>query len=79
VILEKAETSPNNLSFEELCLAECFGFVFRRRSGSHCIYENTKLRKDQNRNLNFQSVIGKAKPYLLRQLLKAIEVLKHGD
>jgi len=79
-ILEKAENSPNNLSFEELCyLAECNGFVFRRKSGSHCIYENRLLRPEENRNLNFQNVNGKAKPYQVRQLLKAIEVLKHGN
>jgi hypothetical protein len=79
-ILAKAENSPNNLSYAELCyLAECFGFKFRRRSGSHAIYENVNLREDQNRNLNFQSVNGKAKPYQVRQLLRAINILKHGN
>jgi hypothetical protein len=78
-ILEKAKNSPNNLSFDELCyLAECNGFIWRRTSGSHQIYENSNLLPKQNRNLNFQNVNGKAKPYQVKQLLRAIEYLTHG-
>jgi len=79
-ILEKAGNSPNNLSFDELCyLAECNGFVFRRTSGSHFLYEHPNLGDHQNRNLNFQNVKGKAKPYQVKQLLRAIEFLQHGE
>jgi hypothetical protein len=78
-ILEKAKNSPNNLSFDELCyLAECNGFIWQRTSGSHNIYENSNLLPEQNRNLNFQNVNGKAKPYQVKQLLRAIEYLRHG-
>jgi hypothetical protein len=78
-ILEKAKNSPNNLSFDELCyLAECNGFIRQRTSGSHNIYENSNLLPEQNRNLNFQNVNGKAKPYQVKQLLRAIEYLRHG-
>lgn len=75
-LLAKAKRAPNNLAFDDICeLAECFGWVFRRQSGSHKIYENAKLVPGEGRFQNFQSVKGRAKPYQVRQLLKAIEVL----
>lgn len=75
-LLEKARNSPNNLGFDEACkLAECEGFVFQRQSGSHVIYEHPNLRLDQNRIMNFQNFKGKAKPYQVKQLLKAISHL----
>ena len=78
-ILAKARNSASYLGFDELCfLAACHGFIFRRTLGSHHIYENPDLGPDKNRNLNFQNVGGKAKPYQVRQLLKAIEVLGRG-
>jgi hypothetical protein len=79
-ILTKAQSSPNNLSFGDLCdLAECFGWVYRRRSGSHRIYENVDLTPDDGRIQNFQEFRGKAKPYQVRQLLKAIAKLDDAD
>jgi hypothetical protein len=40
-LLEKPQRSPQNFGFEELCgLAECYGFVFRRQSGSHRLYKH---------------------------------------
>lgn len=72
-LLEKAKNSPNNFSFTEICqLAECYGFIFQRQSASHIIYEHPTLRIEQNRLLNFQNFKGKAKPYQVKQLLKAI-------
>ncbi len=72
-LLEKAKNSPNNFSFTEICqLAQCCGFIFQRQSASHTIYENPDLEIEQNRLLNFQNFKGKAKPYQVRQLLKAI-------
>lgn len=75
-LLKKADNSPNNVSFTEICqLAECFGFIFQRQSASHVIYEHPNLSVNQNRLLNFQNFKGKAKPYQVRQLLKAISYL----
>ena len=75
-LLEKAKNSPNNFSFSEICqLAECYGFVFQRQSASHVIYEHPTLEIEQNRLLNFQNLKGKAKPYQVKQLLKAISYL----
>jgi len=77
-LLEKAKNSPNNFSFPEICqLAECYGFIFQRQSASHIIYEHPTLRIEQNRLLNFQNFKGKAKPYQVKQLLKAISYLSN--
>ena len=79
-ILAKARISPNNFSFAEICsLAECFGWQFRRQSGSHRIYENPKLSPEQGRIQNFQDVKGKSKPYQIKQLLRAIGFVKNAD
>ena len=76
-LLEKANNSPNNFSFEEICsLAECYGFEFQRQSGSHVIYENASLNIEQGRLMNFQNFKGKAKPYQIKQLVKAIAIIK---
>lgn len=73
-LLAKAENSPNNLSFAAICeLAKCFGWKFRRQSGSHQIFEHPDLVPEQGRIQNFQSVKGKAKPYQVKQLLKSIK------
>ncbi|MEX2181736.1 MAG: type II toxin-antitoxin system HicA family toxin [Gemmatimonadaceae bacterium] len=52
-------------------LAECFGWTFDRSSGSHHIYK----RLGDRRLMNFQEVRGMAKPYQVRQLLRAIDLL----
>ncbi len=77
-LLEKAKNSPNNFSFTEICqLAECYDFIFQRQSASHLIYEHLTLKIEQNRLLNFQNFKGKAKPYQVKQLLKAISYLSN--
>jgi len=77
-LLEKAKNSPNNFGFAEVCqLAECYDFVLQRQSASHVIYEHPNLKIEQNRLLNFQNFKGKAKPYQVRQLLKAISFLSN--
>lgn len=77
-LLKKAENSLNNFSFTEICqLAECFGFEFQRQSGSHKIYEHPILAVEQNRLMNFQNFNGKAKPYQVKQLLRAISFLQN--
>ena len=76
-LLEKAKSSPNNLRFTELCkLAECYGFDFRRQDGtSHRIYSHTLLHSSAGGHQNFQDDGGKAVPYQVRQLLRAIDAL----
>jgi hypothetical protein len=77
-LFEKAKNSPNNFSFTEICqLAKCYGFIFQRQSASHIIYEHPVLSIEQNRLLNFQNFKGKAKPYQVKQVLKAISYLSN--
>lgn len=77
-LFQKAENSPNNFSFTEICqLAECFGFEFQRQTASHVIYEHPDLKISENRLMNFQNFKGKTKPYQVRQLLKAISFLRN--
>jgi hypothetical protein len=69
-LLEKALTSPNNLRFAEArALAEAFGFLLSRVSGSHHIFAHREVRE----LLNLQNVRGRAKPYQIRQLLQLVE------
>lgn len=73
-LLERARNSPKNLRFADLCqLAECYGFVFVRQSGSHRIYKRSQWPKI----MNFQDRDGKAMPYQVRELLQAIDAI--GD
>lgn len=75
-LLEKAKNSANNFSFSDICyLAECHGFIFQRQRGSHKIYEHPELQLSQNGIMNFQNFRGNAKPYEVRQLLRAITIL----
>lgn len=76
-LLEKARSSPNNLRFEDLLrLAECYGWVFERQSGSHVVYVNESLAGRVGFMMNFQDRKGQAKPPQVRQLLDAIEELE---
>jgi len=76
-LLDKARNSPNNYRFSDLCkLAECFGWKFRRQDGtSHRQYSNPSLESASGGYMNFQDMNGKAVPYQVRRLLKAIETL----
>ncbi len=79
-LLKKAKASQNNLKFEELTkLAEFAGFVLKKpkkkkkkKGTSHKIY----TRQGTTEMMNFQDFNGKAVPYQVKQLLKAI---KDGD
>lgn len=74
-LLDKANNSPKNLRFEDLCaLAKCYGWVFQRQCGSHHIY----MHPGNGSLMNFQPRDGKAKPTQVKQLLDAIEELDHG-
>ncbi|MBE1427002.1 putative RNA binding protein YcfA (HicA-like mRNA interferase family) [Desulfomicrobium macestii] len=68
---DKLVRSPSNTSFEEFCAcAESAGFIFKRQSGSHILYQH----KDHPAEMmNFQNDKGKAKLYQVRQLIKFIE------
>jgi predicted RNA binding protein YcfA (HicA-like mRNA interferase family) len=70
-LLNKARNNPRNVRFEDLCkLAECYGYVKRKaKGGSHRVYS----KPNTTQIMNFQNASGKAKPYQVRQLLKAIE------
>ena len=75
---EKARNSQNNFRFSDICkLAECYGWNFRRQDGtSHRQYSNPRT-TPEFRYMNFQNAGGgKAVPYQVRQLLKAIESLE---
>ena len=75
-LLRTARSSPANLRFRQLCqLAECYGFVMKRQSGSHQVY----VRPGWPRPMTFQDVKGMAKPYQVRQLLDAIDLIEQGQ
>jgi predicted RNA binding protein YcfA (HicA-like mRNA interferase family) len=71
--LSEARANITSLRFANLCaLAECFGWVFVRQSGSHRLYK----RNGSTTLLNFQEDRNsRAKPYQVRQLLAAIDQL----
>lgn len=77
-LLEKAKRSPHNFRFADICkLAESYGWVFERQDGtSHKIYSHPRLGNEPGALMNFQEKDGKAKPYQLKQLLNAIEILE---
>ncbi len=74
-LLEKAKNSPNNLRFEELLkLAECYGWIPKKRGGtSHRLYVNLSLKPEQGRRQNFQPDNGMAKEYQVKQVLEFID------
>ncbi|HET7234614.1 MAG TPA: type II toxin-antitoxin system HicA family toxin [Longimicrobium sp.] len=71
--LDEARANITGLRFANLCaLAECFGWVFVRQSGSHRLYK----RNGSTALMNFQEDrSGRAKPYQVRQMLAAIDEL----
>ena len=71
-LLARAQRSPHNFRFTDLiALAECHGWRFSRRRGSHVLLH----RPGTPQLLNFQNESGKAKAYQVRQLLAAIASL----
>jgi predicted RNA binding protein YcfA (HicA-like mRNA interferase family) len=59
-----------NVRFRDLVrLAEAVGFVLARREGSHHAFSHPEVQE----LLNLQEVLGEAKPYQVRQLLRLIE------
>jgi hypothetical protein len=77
-ILARALSNPGGLKFSEARrLAEAFGFVHQRTSGSHFIFTHPGIPE----LINLQDVRGQAKAYQIRQLLKLVERynLQMGD
>jgi predicted RNA binding protein YcfA (HicA-like mRNA interferase family) len=73
-LIEKAKSSPQNLSFEEFCwLCEYFGMAERRHAGSHRVYKRTE---EPRFALSIQSDKGRAKPYQVKQFLDLLD--EHG-
>ena len=71
------EANPKGVRFTELSKVCELYFGKPRQSGSsHRIYK-TPWRG--NPRINIQNAKGKAKPYQVRQVLKAIEMLKVND
>ena len=73
-IIQQAITSPQNLTFNQLCtLCSHFGMKQRKKRGSHRIYK----REDPPKfSLSIQDDDGKAKPYQVKQLLDKVK--EHG-
>jgi hypothetical protein len=72
-LLAKMRRSPKGISFSDLCKVCDFYFGKARQSGSsHRIYK-TPWQGDPR--VNIQDDKGMAKPYQVRQVLKAIERL----
>jgi len=69
-LLRKILSGSKNVRFADIIkLAEGFGFRLVRTEGSHHIMTHP----DVPRPLNLQEVGGQAKPYQIRQFLKAVE------
>lgn len=88
--LEKqARHSAANVDFDDLlALARCWGFEFQRQKGSHVLFKQVRFPQPSRQEMrkrfgmmNFQEEGGQAKPYQVRQLLKAIDYYrnKHLD
>jgi hypothetical protein len=76
-IVAKMRRNPNDIRFRDLCIVcdHYFG-VARQSAGSHRIYR-TPWQGDPR--INIQDRNGKAKPYQVRQVLKAIDKLEAND
>ena len=62
--------SYRNVAFSDMVnLAQGFGFVLARVSGSHHIFTHPDIPE----LVNLQEVGGEAKPYQIRQVLKLVE------
>ena len=77
-ILTKARNSPQNVTFTEICkLALCEGWVAHPENGSsHAVFTHPKLGNVPGSLMNFQNKKGKAKPYQVKQLLDALDLIE---
>ena len=73
-ILQKMRENPNGIRFGDLCsLCDHFFGAPRQSGSSHRIYKTPWMGDPR---VNIQNDKGKAKPYQVRQVLKAIEKLE---
>ena len=76
-IFKKMNQNPNGVRFAELRKLCEFYFGKPRQSGSsHCIF---KTPWSGDPRINIQNHRGKAKPYQVRQVLKAIQMLEANN
>ena len=78
-ILDQMKRNPTGVRFNDLCkVCDYYFGEPRQRGGSHRIY---KTPWPGDPRVNIQDDQGKAKPYQVRQVLKAIERLEtsRGD
>ena len=72
-LFELARRNPAGLRFFEACrLAECFGWELSMRLWIHSLFK----RPGATVLINLQNVRGMAKPYQVRQLVRAIKELE---
>ena len=71
-IVEQMRDNPKDVSFDDLCKVCDYYFGEPRTKGSHQIYK-TPWQGDPR--INIQDDKGKAKPYQVRQVLRAIDKL----
>jgi len=76
-ILRKMGDNPRGVHFSELRkICEFYFGIPRQGSGSHCIFKTPWA---GNPRINIQNDKGKAKSYQVKQVLKAIELIKAND
>ena len=76
-ILKKMNQNPNGVRFAELRkLCEFYFGKPRQSASSHCIF---KTPWPGDPRINIQNHRGKAKPYQVRQVLKAIQMLEANN
>ena len=72
-IAEQLERNPNNIRFADLCKICEYYFGEARKKSSHYIFK-TPWQGDPR--INIQNYNGKAKPYQVRQVARAIRRLE---
>jgi hypothetical protein len=71
-LLKQINRNPKNVRFADLCKICDYYFGKPREKGSHVIY---KMPWQGDPRINIQDKNGMAKPYQVRQVIKAIEKL----
>ena len=76
-LVEKIRTHPLDVRFADLCkVCDAYFGEPRQRGSSHRVYR-TPWPGDPR--VNIQNFTGKAKPFQVRQVLKAIDKMDPGD
>lgn len=75
-LVEKIENNPNDVKFTDLAKVCEHYFGTPRQKGSHLIYKTPWLGDPR---INIQDKDGKAKPYQVKQVLRAIRMIEEID